>query len=122
MKKYNILCVDDSRSVHAFLKQCLQPVTNSIESVYNGEEAVKRLSGDLNSFDLIFLDWEMPVKDGPATFKELKSLGLSTPVFMLTSKNDPTEILQMLEAGVTEYILKPFTQDIILGKIEMNLG
>jgi len=122
MKKYKILCIDDSKAIHAFLQECLEPIAIVVEHVFNGQEAIERLKNDLIFFDLIFLDWEMPVKDGPTTFKELKSMGLKTPVFMLTSKNNPSEILQMLDEGVTEYMMKPFTADIVREKIIMTLG
>ena len=122
MKKFKILCVDDSKSIHAFLQECLVPITESIDHVYNGQEAVDLLKGNLNAFDVIILDWEMPIKDGPTTFKELKALGLKTPVFMLTSKNNPSDIMQMVEAGVTEYMMKPFTADIVIEKIQQLLG
>ena len=122
MKKFKILCVDDSKSIHAFLQECLVPITETIDHVYNGQEAVDMLRGNLNAFDVIILDWEMPIKDGPTTFKELKELGLKTPVFMLTSKNNPSDIMQMVEAGVTEYMMKPFTADIVIEKIQQLLG
>ena len=122
MKKYKILCIDDSKSIHAFLEECLVPVTETIDHVYNGQEAVDKLKLNLNAFDLIILDWEMPIKDGPTTFNELKVMGLKTPVFMLTSKNNPSDIMQMIEAGVAEYMMKPFTADIVIEKIQQTLG
>ena len=122
MKKFKILCVDDSKSIHAFLQECLVPITETIDHVYNGQEAVDLLKSNLNAFDVIILDWEMPIKDGPTTFNELKALGLKTPVFMLTSKNNPSDIMQMVEAGVTEYMMKPFTADIVIEKIQQILG
>jgi two-component system chemotaxis response regulator CheY len=122
MRKYKILCIDDSRSIHAFLEECLRPVSEKMEHVYNGQEAIDKLRLDLKAFDVIILDWEMPVKDGPTTFNELKIMGLTTPVFMLTSKNNPSDILQMIEAGVAEYMMKPFTSDIVLEKIQLILG
>jgi two-component system, chemotaxis family, chemotaxis protein CheY len=122
MKKLKILCIDDSKAVHAFLADCLDSVQQEVHHVYNGQEAVDYLRDRMNYFDLIFLDWEMPVKDGPTTFAELKAAGLKTPVFMLTSKNDPLEIMQMIESGVAEYLLKPFTRDIILDKISSTIG
>ena len=121
-KKLKILSVDDSKSIHAYLQQCLEPITENIEHVYNGEEAIARLKNDLNAFDLIILDWEMPLKDGPTTFKELKAMGLKTPVMMLSSKSRPEDIMQMLEAGVAEYMMKPFTQDIVLDKINQVIN
>ena len=122
IKKYKILCVDDSKSIHAFLQECLVPVTASIEHAFDGQEAIEKLKLNLHAFDVIILDWEMPVKDGPTTFNELKLMGLKTPVFMLTSKNNPSDILQMIEAGVTEYMMKPFTADIVIEKITSILG
>jgi DNA-binding response OmpR family regulator len=121
-KKLKILSVDDSKSIHAYLQQCLGPITEKIEHVYNGVEAVERLRNDLDAFDLIILDWEMPLKDGPTTFKELKELGLKTPVMMLSSKSRPEDIMQMLEQGVAEYMMKPFTQDIVLDKINQVIN
>lgn len=121
-KKLNILCIDDSKSVHAFLSECLKDWSESISHAYNGMEAINILKEKPNAFDLIFLDWEMPVKDGPTTFGEIKALNIRTPVFMLTTKNSPDEILHMLDEGVTEYIMKPFTQEIISEKIQMHLG
>ena len=117
MKKLKILSIDDSKSVHSFLQQCLEPIMESMDHVFNGQEAIDKLSGNLDAYDIIILDWEMPVKDGPSTFAELKKMGLKTPVMMLSSKNNPLEIMQMLEAGVAEYMMKPFTADIILEKI-----
>jgi two-component system chemotaxis response regulator CheY len=121
-KKFKILSVDDSKSIHAYLQQCLEPITEKIEHVYNGEEAIARLHNDLNAFDLIILDWEMPLKDGPTTFKELKAMGLKTPVMMLSSKSRPEDIMQMLEAGVADYMMKPFTADIVLDKINQVIN
>lgn len=122
MKPIKILCVDDSKSVHVFLKACLMEITSQIESVYDGEQAVERFKTSPADFDLIFLDWEMPKKTGPETFEDLKALGIKTPVIMLTSKNSSDNIVQMLSAGVAEYIMKPFTKEILIEKIQSILG
>lgn len=122
MKKYKILCIDDSKSVHAFLKDCVSDLSESFYSVFNGAEAVEHLAENKDAYDIIFLDWEMPIKDGPTTFEELKKMGVKIPVFMLTSKNEPTDILRMVEAGVCDYLMKPFTKDIIKEKIALNIG
>ena len=122
MLKIKILCVDDSKAIHAFLNECLVPIAESIEHVFNGQEAIDKLKSNPNAFDVIILDWEMPVKDGPTTFSEMKLIGVKTPVFMLTSKNNPLDIMQMIEAGVSEYMMKPFTSDIIIDKITQVLA
>lgn len=122
MKKYNFLCIDDSKSVHAFLKECLEPMALSIENAMNGAEGVEKFKANPSAYDVIFLDWEMPIMDGPATFQNLKDLGIKIPVIMLTSKNEPSDIVQMIEAGVADYIFKPFTRDLIAEKIAYVMG
>ncbi len=121
MRKINekIISIDDSKSVQSFLKSCLENCLESYTTFPDGQKAVDHLKDNINNYDLIFLDWEMPIKDGPTTFYELKELGLKTPVLMLTSKNDPKDIVKMIEAGVFDYLMKPFTQDIIEGKINL---
>lgn len=117
-----ILCIDDSKSVHVFLKHCLSEICENMTSVYDGEEAVELFQKSQPKFDIIFLDWEMPKKTGPETFEEFKKMGITTPVIMLTSKNSADNIMQMLSAGVSEYVMKPFTKDILIEKIQSVIG
>ena len=117
-----ILCIDDSKAVHSFLKDCVEKVVTEFTSFYDGEDAILYFQKNPSTFDLIFLDWEMPKKTGPETLAELKKLGVKTPVFMLTSKNAVEDISKMLSLGATEYIMKPFTRDIILEKISFLSG
>jgi two-component system chemotaxis response regulator CheY len=120
--KLNILCIDDSRSVHAFLKQCLGINIKNFYSVFDGSLALDFFrQNPEKQIDIIFLDWEMPKMTGPETFRELKKLKVNTKIIMLTSKNDPKNIIEMLEAGVAEYIMKPFTSEIILEKLQAIL-
>ena len=116
--KMKILCIDDSKSVHAFLRQCVSEVSLDFKSVFDGEEAIRLFSGpNPPSFDVIFLDWEMPKKTGPEVLDEIKRLKVQTPVIMLTSKNDVADISSVLSKGAHEYVMKPFTKDIIIEKL-----
>lgn len=121
--KLNILCIDDSKSVHAFLKTCVGEVSSDFKSVFDGEQAIQLLGGASPPvFDVIFLDWEMPKKTGPEVLDELMRLKLKTPIIMLTSKNDVNDISSVLTKGASEYIMKPFTKDIILEKLAGVVG
>ena len=119
---FRILIIDDTKSVHAFVKNLLSK-SNEIEttSVFNGALAVDLLKENRN-FDLIFLDWEMPVLNGPAAFSELKKMGVTIPTIMMTTKNEPQDIQDMFNQGVAEYLMKPFTVDILFEKIEYVSG
>lgn len=118
-----ILVVDDSRSVHAYLESISKDHSIKFTHAYNGSEGIEAYQTSPNSpFDLVLLDWEMPVVSGPEVLAEAKKGGWSVPIMMLTSKNKPEEIAEMLELGAQEYIMKPFTPDILFSKIEMVIG
>lgn len=120
--KLKILCIDDSKSVHAFLKDCLSGVALEVKSAFNGAEGLQTVNSNPEWFDCIFLDWEMPIKTGPEVLKELRDQNFSKPIYMLTSKNQLSDITQMIQLGATEYIMKPFTKDIILEKLAMKFS
>lgn len=119
---FQILMIDDTKSVHAFVKSLLAKSPEVVvTSVFNGAEALKLLETK-KDFDVIFLDWEMPVLDGPSTFASFIEKGITIPTLMMTTKNKPEEIEKMLMMGVSEYLMKPFTIDILFEKIEYASG
>jgi DNA-binding response OmpR family regulator len=72
--------------------------------------------------DLVLLDWEMPVMNGPETLVEICRRHPGLPIVMMTSRNAPEEIFKMMTSGASEYIMKPFTADILAEKVERILG
>ena len=119
---FKVLVVDDTRSVHIFVKTLLAKA-EGIEptSVQNGEEALEVLKSRTD-FDLILLDWEMPKLNGPETLRKIKEMGIEIPTVMMTTKSEQDDIMTMLEAGAKEYIMKPFTIDILFEKISYATG
>ena len=119
---YKILSVDDSKSVQSFIKASLSDFTNlSLDFCENGQVAIEKIQNENLKYDLVLLDWEMPVLTGPQTYKKLRELKIDFPVIMVTSKNKPDEIGQMLRDGVLEYVMKPFTKEILIEKIKTVL-
>ncbi len=119
---FKALIIDDTKTVHNFVKSLLGGIADiNLQSAFNGQEALEVVKADKN-FDVIFLDWEMPVLNGPETMAEFKKMLLQTPVIMMTTKNQPEDIEKMLALGVSEYLMKPFTADIILEKIQFVTG
>lgn len=117
-----VLSIDDSRAVHAFLTDILSHYELTLEHCFDGKSGVQKVLEQTVPYDLIMLDWEMPIMTGPETLRELKLKKVSSPVIMLTSKNEISDIQGMLEIGASEYVMKPFTPDILLEKIEGVLG
>ena len=116
-----VLVIDDTRSVHAYLRKILQGTPQvQLTDVYSGAEGLAALDS-LKGIDVILLDWEMPGMNGPETLKQIMQSGKKVPVIMMTTKNAPEEILQMLDCGAAEYLMKPFTLDILMQKIESTV-
>ncbi len=117
-----ILSIDDSKAVHAFIEHCLEGTNYKLTHAYNGKDGIDTIKQNPEKFSLVLLDWEMPGMTGPETFDQMIAQKISIPVIMITSKNDLNDISVMLEKGAKEYILKPFTPDIIIEKIQSVLG
>lgn len=114
---FQILIVDDTKAVHLFVKSLLAQCHEiKVTSVFDGQEAIDLFKTNTN-FDLILLDWEMPRLNGPSTVTQMKERGLTIPVVMMTTKNSPQDIMKMLGMGVAEYLMKPFTIDILFDKL-----
>lgn len=117
LSKMRILLIDDSRAIHAFVKEAVSALKYDIVSVYDGQEGIDLLQKD-KQFNFILLDWEMPVLDGPSTLKKIMENQWDIPVSMMTSKSSFEDIRRMISLGAKEYIMKPFTRDILLEKME----
>ncbi len=104
------------------VRYILEENGHTVEEAANGVVAIDLLESD-NNYDLILLDWEMPVMDG-ITFLEIikeENIVPETKIVMLTSLGNLQNITQALTTGADEYIMKPFTPKILLDKIETTM-
>jgi two-component system, chemotaxis family, chemotaxis protein CheY len=122
LQTIRVLTIDDSKAVQAYLRDCFSASNVELSQALSGEEGLKLIDGGVSTFDVIFLDWEMPGLDGPEVLKKLRESGNRIPVIMVTSKTDIKSIESMLENGAQEYVMKPFTADIIYLKVEDVIG
>jgi two-component system chemotaxis response regulator CheY len=113
------LVVDDSTAVRLYLRKILQPHGFEVIEARNGREGLERVRQQ--QVDLILLDWNMPVMNGLELLQHIRSEpGVGRPcVMMVTSENDLQEVAQALETGANEYVMKPFTPEIILDKLAL---
>ena len=112
-----ILSIDDSKAVHAFLNSSCADSPFKLVHALSAKEGLEILRAGLSQIILILLDWEMPEQNGPEAYAEIRRISPVIPVIMVTSKNRPEDIQKMLGNGVSEYVMKPFTPDILLSKI-----
>ncbi|RMG85490.1 MAG: response regulator [Candidatus Dadabacteria bacterium] len=109
-----ILIVDDSPTMRQLLAACLTPLAAELAEASTGLEAVERLT--IETFDLVFLDINMPDMDGVEVVAFLKSHPslARVPVVMVTTRSDPGLRDRLLAQGVNRYITKPFEPDQVL--------
>ena len=113
------LIVDDSRFVRSFLRGLLEPKGIECEEAGDGRAGLDRLHGD-RVFDLVLLDWNMPVMNGLEMLKELRAEGFSgIKVMMVTTEAENDFIVNALDAGADEYLMKPFDDEALNEKLAM---
>lgn len=117
MKK--ILLVDDSRTVRSVGKRYSSALGFETFEAENGQAALDMIRAHPD-IDVILLDWNMPVMDGLSFLKALREEPLAEQpvVVMCTTENDMSRIVEAMQAGANEYIMKPFTEDIVRDKLE----
>ncbi len=113
-----ILVVDDERAISDIIKFNLEKEGHMVETAYDGEEGV------LKVFkwepDLVLLDIMMPKKDGFQVLKEIRAKR-STPVIMLTAKEEEVDKVLGLELGADDYVVKPFSMRELMARVKANL-
>lgn len=113
-----LLLVDDSATMRRIQKTQMATMgITDIEEAGNGEEALAKLSQA--AFDIVLLDWNMPVMDGLTCLQNIRknaSYG-NIKVIMCTSESEKSKVMEALKAGATNYIVKPFTPEALKEKI-----
>ncbi|MFN0197770.1 MAG: PleD family two-component system response regulator [Planctomycetaceae bacterium] len=114
-----ILVVDDSRAVRLMSRRLMSSLGFEVLEAENGEDAL-RVVRSHPAIDAVLLDWNMPIMDGMQFLQALRAEPRETQpiVVMCTAENDMSHILQAMQAGADEYIMKPFTEDIIREKLQ----
>lgn len=113
----HILVAEDDQRLAALLEQSLLEEGWQVEVVHDGTSAYGRaLPGGL-AYDVLLLDWMLPGMDGLAVCRKLRSLGVTTPVLMLTARSAVRDRIDGLDAGADDYLPKPFDLDELLARL-----
>ena len=114
------LIVDDSRTMRMILKKYLRALGFDVQEAGNGLEALASLQRD-GQADIALVDWNMPGMNGIEFVRSVRACSdySSMRIMMVTSETDVERMLMALEAGADEYVMKPFTQEIIEDKLSL---
>lgn len=117
-----ILLVDDSRTMRNIQKKTLETLGGAqFAEAGDGVEALAAITAS-GKFDLILVDWNMPNMDGLTMVKNVREKDKATPIIMVTTEAEKNRVLEALKAGVNNYVIKPFTPDSLMEKVNQTLA
>ena len=119
------LVVDDSTSMRNIIKAALKQMAifDEIVEAENGRVALDRIK-EQGPFDIVLLDWYMPEMEGYDCLVEIRkddSLQ-DMKVMMVTTENQQENVIKAVMAGANEYLMKPFSPEMLEEKVRMVLG
>lgn len=111
-----VLVADDSGVMRKIVIRALNAVglTDTVEAA-DGSEALALFSQQ--PFDLVLTDWNMPNKTGIELIRDIRATGSQVPILMITTEAEKTRVLDAVQAGVSDYLVKPFETDTLRQKL-----
>lgn len=114
-----VLVADDSSTMCKIIIRSLQAVgINEATEAADGAEAVSMFTP--GQFELVLTDWNMPNKTGIEVVQEIRAKDPKVPIIMITTEAEKGRVMQAIEAGVSDYLVKPFTADTLRAKLEKH--
>ncbi|MBI1190499.1 MAG: response regulator [Tepidisphaera sp.] len=115
-----ILLVDDSKTMRNIQKAVLAQLghTDVLEAC-DGQDALSKAPAFKP--ELMLVDWNMPNMDGLTFVKTWRQQNKSTPIIMVTTEAEKSRVIEAIKAGVNNYVVKPFTPDLLSQRIQETL-
>lgn len=119
MSATQVLIVDDDPELRRFLTGELSVEGYKVVAAGSAQEALTRVREAHP--DLVVLDWTLPDFSGLEVCRRMRASGITTPVLMLTARDDVPERVQALDAGADDYLTKPFSIEELLARVRARL-
>ncbi len=115
------MVVDDSRAVRRIISNTLADLGFEVSEAENGRDALESLRSAAGPVSLILTDWNMPEMNGLDFLKEVRRQSAydQVPVIMVTTETEIEHMAMAMEAGANEYVMKPFTREILTDKLRL---
>jgi two-component system chemotaxis response regulator CheY len=115
------IVVDDSRAVRMILGRILKEIGFQVREASNGRDALDLIAQNKAGLALVLADWNMPEMNGMELLQKIRQDPdlARLVVMMVTTETELDQMAAALAAGANEYVMKPFTKDILLQKLEL---
>ncbi len=112
------LVVDDSKTVRLLITSILEELGFEVQEAETGLAALELIRSE-PQFDIALVDWEMPEMDGLGLLHALRDDGSfdQLRLIIVTTKSEMSNVVEALEAGADEYLMKPFTKEMLVEKL-----
>jgi len=113
------IVIDDSKSIRSILSKILLEIGFVVEEAGNGLEALDVIRKE--KVDLALVDWNMPDMNGYEFIQEVRKDNTykDMRMMMVTTETEMNKVVEALEAGANEYVMKPFTKEMIIEKLAL---
>jgi two-component system chemotaxis response regulator CheY len=117
----HVLVADDSGTMRKIIIRSLNAVgITSVVEAADGAQAVALFKP--GTFDLVLTDWNMPGKSGLEVTKEIRAQDAKVTIIMITTEAEKGRVIQAVQAGVTDYLVKPFTAETLRAKLDKHVA
>jgi DNA-binding response OmpR family regulator len=116
-----ILIVEDEAKLAQAIKKGLELKGFTVDWLEDGEKARTRILLYKNEYDLILLDLMLPDVSGNEICRDVREAGVTTPIIMLTARDEVEYKIELLNSGADDYITKPFSFDEMIARIQAVL-
>src|SRR3954470_23683545 len=118
----NVLLVDDSKTMRNIQKKILAGLGEvQFFEAGDGVEALAVIAATPAGFGLMLIDWNMPNMDGITLVGKIREKDKATPLVMATTESEKTRVMEAIKAGVNNYVIKPFTPEVLIEKVKQTL-
>ncbi|MFA6394198.1 MAG: response regulator transcription factor [Patescibacteria group bacterium] len=116
-----ILIVEDQENIVKLVKDGLESEGWTVDYVLDGEAGQNRIEMNHEDYDLIILDIMLPKINGMDVCKHVREKKIATPILMLTARDGINDIVSGLNVGADDYLIKPFSFEILIARIKALL-
>lgn len=116
-----VMLIDDSKTMRNIQKGILTQLGyTQVEEACDGLDALSKVGAFQPT--LLLVDWNMPNMDGLTFVKKFRATGAKCPIIMVTTEAEKSRVVEAIKAGVNNYVVKPFTPDVLSERIRETLS